>query len=234
MGRSSEAKMLIEAERLAILHDAQSKMRRRLAKETKVKKKSNQPGEILLKKHTSVLLKIGVPGISYGDIADRLGETRSTVKEWFRSDPEVKDFYEWATAHLKDSALELMQTYGLEAVETLVLLMRYGSEKYMFEASKEILDRIGVIRAERRENLNENVESHKWADRDALVAEIRELNPEQQEAALEALGKFEELLAGETSTNGHVEIDDEDLNELSDLQPIARSEDEDEEDEDED
>lgn len=230
MGRPSEAKMLIEAERLAILHDAQSKMRRRLAKETKVKKKSNQPGEEQLKKHTAVLLKIGVPGVSYGDIADRLGETRSTVKQWFRTDPDVKEFYEWATSHLKDSALELMQTYGLEAVETLVLLMRYGSEKYMFEASKEILDRIGVIRAERRENLNENVESHKWADRDKLVADIRELNPEQQEEALMALEKFEELLAGQ-SKNGHVELNDDDL---SGLQPISRDEGEGDDDEDED
>lgn len=229
-----EERALIEVRRLEELHVASRAMRRRIQKETRVKKISTQPGEVSLKKNTAVLLKIGVPGISYSDIADRLGETRSTVKEWFKSDPDVKDFYQWAVDNLKESSLKLMQTYALEAVETLVLLMRYGSEKYMFEASREILDRVGVPKVMRSENENTNINAHKWADRDALVSEIRELDPEQQEEALEALEKFEELLAKHANSkngnsNGEVELSDEDL---SGLHPISRVESDDDDEED--
>lgn len=229
MPKPSEVKALVELERLEILHGEGRKLRARIKKETKVKKGHTQPGELYLKKNTAVLLKIGVPGISYNDIADRLGETRATVKEWFKSDPEVKEFYEWATKNLKEGALELMKTYSLEAVETLVLLMRFGSEKYMFEAAREILDRVGVPKVERRENQNENVSSHKWADRDSLVSEIRELPPELQEEAVSALEKFEDLLSGQ-SENGKVDLSDDTL---AELEPINRS-DEDDENEDED
>lgn len=237
MARSSEAKAAIEVERMAILHAEQVKLRRRLNKEVKVKKKNpHLPGEEMLKKNTAVLLKIGVPNISYNEIADRIGETRKTVKDWFKTDVDVKDFYDWALNNLKEGSLELMKTYSLEAVETLVVLMRFGSEKYMFEAAREILDRVGVPKVNRTEIERTDTTDHRWGDKDQLVAQIRALPIERQEEAIEAMEKFEELLAQNSvpnevvATNGHVDLNDD----TTTLPALSRSEDEEEEDEDED
>lgn len=228
MGRSSERKQEIEAVRLELLHAEQKKMRKRLQRELKVKKKTpHLPGQEIHRKHLAVLLKMATPNITYGEIASRINETRATVRKWFKEDPEVKDFYEEVVSNLKEGSLELMKTYSLEAVEVLAILMRWGSEKYMFESACQILDRVGVPKVERREIESENIKSHKWSDRDALVAEIRELDPEQQEQAVEALEKFEQLLS-EHSSNGNKPDDD------SGLEPISRVEtDEEEDDEDE-
>lgn len=232
MPRGSEVKATIEAERLAILHREQQALRKRIIRETKIKKASpHLPGEEMLKKNTAVLLKIGVPGISFSEIAARLGETKGTVRGWFRDDPDIKEFYEWAVANLRDGALSLMKTYSLEAVETLVLLMRFGSEKYMFESAREILDRVGVPKVERREIESEEIQSHKWADRDELVSEIRELPIELQEQAVEALERFEELLAkNPASVNGsEPEDSSEDSSELETISRDDSEEDDDDE-----
>lgn len=217
--RATEEKARIEAERLALLHQEQGKARRRLQHETKVKKKSNLPGEELLKKNLAIYLKVGVPNISYNEIADRIGETRKTVKNWFKSDPLVREQYEFTLDNLREGAHKYMQTYSLEAVETLALLMRMGSEKYMFESAISILDRVGVPKVERFENQNENISKHQWADRSALVEEIRKLSPEQQEEAIEVIEKLESLLSGQFVT------DDDENEDSNELDPIINSED---------
>lgn len=230
MARPSEAKIQIEVERLALLQGEQRKLRARLTRELKVKKAgAHLPGEELLKKHTAVFLKIGVPGISYTDIAARLGETKGEVKKWFKEDPDVKEFYDWVLNNLKEGALSLMKTYSLEAVETLVLLMRFGSEKYMFEASRELLDRIGVPKVSRQEIDSEHTTKHKWDDTDTLVEQIRELSPELQEEAIAVVEKLQELLAQEANkTNGNKASNDGE----SGLKPINSNEDETDDDDD--
>lgn len=196
MPRPSDKKTEIELKRLKILHEQQSKVRKRIQKEIRVKKGGySLPGEIKHKKDMAVFLKIGIPGISFLEIANRLGEQKGVVKKWFKDDPDVKEFYEYSLSNLKQGALSLIETYGFEATETLALLMRFGSEKYMFEASNSILDRMGVIKATRQEIDAQNKSTHEWKDREQLVNEIRELPPEMQEQAVEALERFEELLA---------------------------------------
>lgn len=217
MGRPSEDKAKIEATRLAVLHAEQGKLRKRLDKEIRVKKAGiHLPGEEKHKKDLAVFLKIGVPGISFTEIANRLGETKGEVRKWFREDAEVKEFYDWALTNLKEGAIELMKTYSFEAIETLVLLMRFGSEKYMFEASKEILDRIGIAKVTRQEIESNANRSHEWSDRDSLVGEIRQLPPHLQEEAVDALEKFEELLASHSPDAQHREIENQDLDAIID------------------
>lgn len=204
MARPSQEKKNIELERMLILHSEQEKVRKRIQKETRIKKGGyHLPGEIKHKKDLAVFLKIGVPGISFTEIANRLGETKGTVKKWFKEDPDVREFYQWALANLKQGAISLIETYGFEAIETQVLLMRFGSEKYMFEASREILDRMGVIKTTRQEIEAQHKNTHEWSDREQLVNEIRELAPEQQEEAIEALERFEQLLSEHASSNGN-------------------------------
>lgn len=219
MPRPTEQKAAIEAERLALLHSEQRKLRARLTKEVKIKKASpHLPGEERQKKQMAVLLKVGVPGISYTEIGARLGETKSVVKGWFQKDADLKEFYMWVLENLKDGALELMKTYSLEAVETLAVLMRFGSEKYMFESAREILDRIGVPKVSRSEIEAEHVQRHEWSDRDSLTAEIRELPPEYQEEAIKVVERLENLLAEHSSVEDNSDDEEE-------LKPIAGSDD---------
>lgn len=220
----------MEAERLKILHDEQRKLRKRMNKEVRVKKAgAHLPGEERLHMDMAIFLKVGTPGISFTEIANRLGETKTTVKRWFKEDPYVKDKYDWVINNFRDGALELMKTYGLEAVETQALLMRFGSEKYMFEASREILDRIGAPKISRTEIEAEHVKSHKWTDREEMINEIRQLSPDKQEEAVEAIEKLEELLAAEAAKSEKIIIVD-DEGEMHELDPIQNDEEEDEED----
>jgi hypothetical protein len=223
VARKAEQLAAIEAERLEILHGAQKEMRKRLTKELKVKKASpHLPGEEQHKKHLAVFLKIAVPGISYGEIGARLGETKTEVKGWFKDDPSVKDFYEWALSSFKSSGLEYLGTYVLEAIETQVTLMRYGSEKYMHEAAKDILDRYGLAKVSKSEVDSKRTQSHEWSDHDALASEIRQLPPELQEEAISVIEHLEDLLAKSGSTNG---------DSSEELRPIIASDEDDDDDE---
>lgn len=229
MARKAEQIAAIEAERLELLHKQQKELRKRLATEIQVKKAGpHLPGEDLHKKHMAVFLKIAVPGISYKDIGARLGETKTTVRSWFKDDPDVKEFYEWALTDFKSSGLEYLGTYVLEAIETQVTLMRYGSEKYMFEAAKDIMDRYGLAKVSRSEIDAKHTQSHEWGDRDSLVAEIRELPEEMQEQAVEALELFEELLAKNSENGSSADAGGEEL------KPITNADEIDEDDEGED
>lgn len=224
MPRPTEDKAKIEAERLRILHDEQKKLRTRMQREINVVKGGNAsghlPGEENAKRQLAVFFKVGIPGISFTEIGSRIGETKTTVRKWFREDPDVKEFYEFVLNNVKDSALEFIGTYQFEAIETLALLMRFGSERYMYEASRELLGMYGISKVAKQEGEFEHKKSHQWADREELVNEIRQLNPEQQEAAVEALEKFEELLASQPANSGS-----------NSLQPLNNEEEDDDSDE---
>lgn len=222
-GKPSTERVDLEAKRLALLHDEQKRIRGRLTKSVRVKKYgAHLPGEERYKKQMAVIWKVGVPGIGYDEIAARLGEPEPTVRRWFNSDVVVKEFYDWVLNNLKGATLSLLQTYALEAVETLALLMRFGQEKYMFEAAKEILSMAGPPKTTRQEIETESTKKHEWSDRDKMVEEIRKLPPEEQERAVAAMEKFEELLAanspdgsknGSGSLSSIVRQDDDDQDE---------------------
>lgn len=197
MPRKSQVAEAIELERLEIIHKHQRDLRKKLNRELTNKKATKRlPGEENFKKNMAIFLKIGVPGISYGDIGARIGETKTTVKKWFTDDPHVREQYEYIQANLKDGALELLQFYAIEAIETLVLLMRFGSEKIMKESAVEILDRIGIAKLTKTESDIKNTREHKWADQTDLIEEIRALPPEKQEEAIAGMEKLQALLSG--------------------------------------
>lgn len=186
----------LEAERLKIIHDQQQAFAKQLRREVKVKKAGGHlPGEEAYKRDMAIMLKLSNPRASYLDIALQLGETKSEVKKWF-NEPETKEKYLYYTQHLKLTVNSFLETLGLEAALTLAVLMRFGSEKYMFDSASGILDRMGIARVSKQEIDTESTRKHEWTDRDKLLADIRELPEEQQEQVVEALEKFEELLVG--------------------------------------
>jgi hypothetical protein len=199
MPRASEEKNRIEADRLRVLHEAQAKNRRRIQREIKVSKgrRNHLPGEEKHKKTIAVFMKFTTPAISYNSIAKQIGEPRATVRDWFKNDPEVKELYEFVSTSMRESTVEYMQTLSFEAVETLAILMRYGSEKSMYEAATTILDRIGIPKTSKQEIEAEHTQKHQWGDRDALADDIRKLSPDQQEEALKVIEELENLLSGQ-------------------------------------
>lgn len=227
MGRKPSAILTMEEKRLQIIHSHQTALRKKLTREIKTKKATKrQPGEENYKKNMAIFLKIGIPGISHTDIAARLGETKSTVRKWFYEDPYVIDQYQFIQNNLKDSALELLEFYAIEAIETLVLLMRFGSEKLMKESAVELLDRIGIAKISKSEVDTTSHRKHEWEDQSEMLEKIRQLPPEKQEEAIAGLEKLQQLLLGQV---------DEIEKEQDELPPLVgkKSEEDDEEDDDE-
>lgn len=219
MPRKSNVALSFEEQRLQIIHKHQHNLRKSLQREVATKKASKRlPGELMWKQNMAIFLKIGIPGISYSEIGARIDETKTTVKKWFLEDPYVREQYEVISKGLKDSALELMEFYAIEAVETLVLLMRFGEEKIMLTSAVEILDRIGIAKLSKSEAQITSKRSHQWEDQSELINEIRQLPPEKQEEAIAMLEGLQNMLVGQSSDSVD---DDEDS-----LKPIVGREEE--------
>jgi hypothetical protein len=215
--RKSSAALSFEDQRLEIIHKHQRDLRKQLNRDLTSKKAQKRlPGEENLKKNMAIFLKVGVPGISYKEISARIDETKTTVKKWFTEDPYVREQYELISKALKDSALELMELYAIEAVETLVLLMRFGSEKIMMDSAVQILDRIGIAKLTKTEAEITNTKKHKWEDQSELLEQIRNLPPDRQEEAISVLEGLQKVLGGEEVEPAQAVEPDED-----ELQPLG-------------
>lgn len=226
MPRKSNVASNYEDKRLEIIHQHQSKLRKQLSRDLASKKVTRRlPGEENFKKNMAIFLKIGVPGISYTEIGARIGETKTAVKSWFATDTYVREQYEVISKTLKDSALDLMEFYAIEAVETLVLLMRFGEEKIMLESAKEILDRIGIAKLSKSESEIKTRREVGWEDQTKLLEDIRTLPPDKQEEAVKTLEGLQSLLAGE-EVEGAI-VSEEDADEFDAPPPIVGRSDED-------
>jgi len=193
LGRPSKKSVDIEAERLNIIHKNRTELARAFKAPPTVKKGGEfLPGDDLKNKNLAIFLKIAQPRVSYTQIAAQIGETKTTVRKWFADDPHVREQYEWLLHNLTEGALEYLRTYTLEAVATLVSLMRFGSEKYMLEAAKEILDRGGLAKVTKQEVSTNKTETHTWDE--TLVERVRELPEEQQEKAATMIEEVEAFL----------------------------------------
>lgn len=205
MGRKSKEVMDIEAQRLNIIHTQRKELVKALKKPPNVKKSGFLPGEELKQKNLAIFLKIAQPRVSYTQIAAQLGETKSTVKGWFADDPYMREQYEWLLHNLSEGALDYIRTYTMEAVATLVSLMRWGSEKYMLEAAKEILDRGGLSKISKQEVATTKTETHSWDN--SLVERIRELPEDKQEEAAALIEGVEKFLS-DTENNSNSDDDE--------------------------
>ncbi len=194
-------KEALEAQRAELIHTKQQELSKALRKPVQAKKR-RMPGELAHQKNLAVFLKIANPRMSFLDIGNQIGETKNAVKKWFREDADVREQFEYVSSHLKSSSIELLESFSMEAVMTLVTVMRYAEPKLMKEAATEILDRIGVAKLSKSEVESRSVKSHEWSDHDEMVKEIRQLPPEHQEQYVELMEGIQQLLSGDVPSSG--------------------------------
>jgi hypothetical protein len=160
-----------------------SRIRRKYKENTK-KNRKRFPGEISFKQDMAIILALA--GYSHKEIALSLGENRNIIGEWM-NDPAVKEKFIALSEELPESAKMLLETYSIEAVHTLVDLMRTSEdEKIIMDCAKEILDRGGNPKLSRTETKQTRKEELEISDGDFL-SKIRELSPEQQEVAAQMI-----------------------------------------------
>lgn len=176
----------LEAERL--------KMRRGFKKVTKKAGKQRAAGEKDFKMQMGVILDIA--GYTAYQISLSLGESKSTIVRW-KKEPEWDKLYEKSAKVITGSALTLLQTYTIEAVQTLATLMRTGrDDKVVLDAVKEILDRGGMPKASRQEVVTpSDPDAEKEARNErSLMDKFRALPPEAQQQAADLYSAMEEGL----------------------------------------
>lgn len=176
-----------------------TRQRKRIRRKYKAKEhkggKPRLPGEVEFKKDMAIILTLA--GYTHKEIALSIGESDRTVTGWMNED-ETKEKFEKIVKELPEAAKTLLETYQIEAVHTLVDIMRTNNDdKIVLDAVKEILDRGGLpkISRQERKNENENTENFRLSDPDGIVERIRQAPPEVQEEAANIVEGLENLLA---------------------------------------
>lgn len=184
------------ADRLAEINKVRRKARRGF-KEVQRKKNATRPyGEVEHRKRMSVIL--AVAGYTNSQIASTLGENRKTIGEWKKEGAWNEEYYATIKA-LTEGAKTLLQSYAIEAVNELVVIMRTTvDDTVRLKAIAEIFDRGGMPKTSRQEK--ETSENLNLTD-DGLIEKLRSAPPEVQEQAATLIEGLEKLLGGNESGN---------------------------------
>lgn len=171
-----------------------ARMRRGFKKVTKKAGKQRSAGEKDFKMQMGVILDIA--GFTAYQISLSLGESKSTISRW-KAEPAWAKLYEKSSKVITGSALTLLQTYTIEAVQTLAVIMRTSrDDKLVLDAVKEILDRGGMPKSTRQEvtaPIDPDVEKEAANER-SLMNKFRQLPPEAQQQAADLYSAMEEGL----------------------------------------
>jgi hypothetical protein len=175
--------------------------RKKTAEATKVRRKYKKnlalsrkllPGE---KEHVAdMVIVLRLAGYERSQIArvTNLGLSQVTA---LLAEPWVAEKLLTMRKALPQAALELLQDYMIEAVQTLVDIMRSsGDEKITLAAAGEILDRSGLSKASRQER-HQVTETRTTFTDDGIVEKLRTASPEVQEQAAQVIEKLEQLLS---------------------------------------
>jgi hypothetical protein len=165
-------------------------VRRKYKKDLTVPRKL-LPGEEPYVADMVVVLKLA--GYTYGQIGSVLGISKGQVKK-FLDKTDVVEKLTLLREALPAAALELLHGYMIEAVQTIVDVMRKSTDdKFVLQAAAEILDRGGIPKASRQERLQETNEQITITD-DGILEKLRDSSPEIQEKAAQAIEQIENLL----------------------------------------
>ena len=151
-----------------------------------------------------------IAGYNNTQIGRTIGLSRGQVRELLRK-PDVADMVLAIRASLPEAAIQLLQSYMVEAITTLVEVMRISDDdKMRLQAAGEVLDRAGVPKASRQERRNiEESEMTIKAD-DSLLEQLRSLPPEKQEEAAQGIEQLQSLLAQAAETQEEESVDADD------------------------
>jgi hypothetical protein len=123
-----------------------------------------------------------------------IGLSHTQVNE-ILGNPKVAEKMISLRSALPQAALDLLQGYMIEAVQTVVDVMRTETDnKLVLQAAGEILDRSGLSKASRQERHQIN-ESRTTLTDDGLIERLRAASPEVQEQAAQAIEALENLLS---------------------------------------
>jgi predicted transcriptional regulator len=158
------------------------------------------PGPEELLKQMAVVLTVA--GYDQRRIAQQLGVSQPTISRWLRQ-PQADQYQRFLTHQLVDGAVLLLRRYAIEAVETLVQVMRTAdSHKTRLDAAKAILDRIGLNTAieliEQRDPAETAAE--RAEEDDPLLAHFRAAPLDVQEQVASLYDQIDKLL-GEYTPN---------------------------------
>jgi hypothetical protein len=185
------AKRVTPAQRASEAKKKVARVRRKYKRDL-TKSKKLLPAEEVYVADMVVVLKLA--GYSRGQIGSVLGISKGQVKLLLER-PEVAERLLLLSETLPEAALELLQGYMIEAVQTVVDVMRVSTDdKMVLQAAAEILDRGGIPKASRQERLTESTENFTITD-DGLLEKLRELSPEVQEQAAQLIEELEKLTA---------------------------------------
>lgn len=187
------------------------KHRNRVRRRYKVdlsKRRKFIPGEEAYVGVQVAVLKIS--GYSNTQIGKVIGLSRGQVKEFLKQ-PDVSELILNLRASLPTAAIELLQSYMVEAITTLVDVMRTEQDNTLvLKAAGEILDRGGVPKASRQERENVNREEFNINVSDGgMVDALRQLPPEKQEEAAQMMEKLESMLADAAVASANEITEDE-------------------------
>lgn len=123
---------------------------------------------------------------SYAYMADALGVSRSTVKNWF-SDSKLGLPVKVAKirADFVSGALKLMKTYAIEIIETQMQIMRTTDDEALaVKIGFELLDRLGISKVSKSESISaqtlRNESEIDIVDRTGLLALAQKAPPHVQ------------------------------------------------------
>lgn len=156
-------------------------------------KEARLPGEIQHKKNLAVILKIGT--FTNTQIAQALGERKSTVREWFK-DPAVIELYQDGLASISTAAKQLLETLTIEAVKVLGEFLASDIPGDKRWAVEQILDRGGLPKSRREESKREEAKDIRLTDSEGndLATQLQNASPETLAQAERNLSEIEELL----------------------------------------
>jgi len=143
-----------------------------------------------------MVIILELAGYSRTQMAKIIGISKNQVKELLES-PQSAEQINFMRERIPGAALELIQNYMIEAVQTIVDVMRTTpADEMRLKAAGDLLDRGGAAKASRTEQSvhKVNEERHTFTN-DGIVDAIRQLPPEKQEEAAQMMEKFEQFLS---------------------------------------
>jgi len=173
-----------------------ARIRRKYRKGTTLDKKL-LPGERKAVEDTVIVLRLA--GYDRSQICRIIGISSAQVKSVL-DDPKTTERLVHLRGTISQAALDLLQGYMIEAIQTIVDIMRMADDdKIVLQACAEILDRAGIVKASRQERLQVNETKTTLTD-DGIVEALRAASPEVQEQAAQLFEQLEGLLSDNGAT----------------------------------
>jgi predicted transcriptional regulator len=145
---------------------------------------------------TDMVLVLKLVNYSNTQIGNIVGISRNQVSQELEK-PEVAERLMKLQKNIAGAAYDLLQTYLIEAVQTLVDIMRTEKDNMIvLKAAAEILDRAGMPKASRTESTQNRTvtEEMKLTADEEMMAAFRQLAPEVQEEAAQMIEGLQTFL----------------------------------------